>query len=304
MSTKMSTVMNAMELPNVRRPDERGGKFSEMFRVDNVIAKVIWELASKNPLWIFKAKEYQSSTNDQNVDVCTSISFVVHQGAEILGVIGREYMHNKGYVCKVSNERIDKSMSRGSAYRTDCPIKAIAKVTKMFKPNSVNEVVEKAIKEANSIVFHECQAKSRVKDQHNQKLQQGALDYVLKGGGYGAFIAYIHTLEISKSREALSNIAMLEVAKAELNTIEGIKDAMGTSKTALIIVDEGKYVVKIGADVQLYDDTTLPVDLRGKLGMLKLVNPKQFITDMGCRVNDEIFVVKLDEPNIVSQGEE
>lgn len=296
-------MMNAMELPNVRKPDESSSLVSTMFKVDNVIAKVIWELATKNPLWVFKAKEFQFRDNDQNVRVCTSISFEVCEGIKSLGFIGREYSYNKGYRVKITNDRIDKSMTRGSAYRTDDPIKAIAKVTKMFKSDSMNETVTKASKEAESIVFHERQSKLRNANNFQNALRESAMDYVIHGEGYKAYLAWVHTLEISKSREALRNIEMLEVAQAELSTIEGIKNAMGKSLTALIIIDEGKYVVKIGADVQLYDDTTLPMDLRGKLGMLKLVNPRQFITDTGCRVNDEIFVVKLDEPNIVSQGE-
>jgi hypothetical protein len=88
---------------------------------------------------------------------------------------------------------------------------------------------------------------------------------------------------------------MMQIATDELSTIEGIKTAMGAKKSALIVVDEGKYLVKINDNVQLYDDTTLPAEFRGKLGLLKLVNEKQFITDVGCRVNKEIYVLKLDE---------
>jgi len=60
-------------------------------------------------------------------------------------------------------------------------------------------------------------------------------------------------------------------------------------------VDEGKYLVKTDDNVQLYDDTTLPVKFREKLGLLKLVNEKQFVTDVGCRVSKEIYVLKLDK---------
>jgi hypothetical protein len=36
------------------------------------------------------------------------------------------------------------------------------------------------------------------------------------------------------------------------------------------------------------------VELRGKLGMLKLVEKEQMVTGIGCRVNDEIFVLILE----------
>ena len=291
--------MNAMELHNVRKPNTEGRQIDK-FAVDNVLAKVIWELAVKNPLWIFKASDFRTAYNDKDELVCKSISFAIYQNSAELGYIGREYNHNKGYLIKVSNARIDKSMVRGSAYRTDDSTKAIAKVNKMFKPMSVAEVIEKAVAEASNVVHHERNAKVRITNQYNNSIKDSAIDYVMHGEGFEAFIAWIATLEVSKSKEYNHNINMLANAQAELNTIEGIKNAMDV----LIIVDDGKYIVKIGADVQLYDDTTIPVDLRGKLGMLKLVNPKQFITDIGCRVSNEIFIVKLDEPNIVSQGEE
>jgi hypothetical protein len=54
-------------------------------------------------------------------------------------------------------------------------------------------------------------------------------------------------------------------------------------------------MVKIGQDVQIYDDNTLPESMRGKLGMLKLVEAEHFISSVGCRINDEIFVVLTEE---------
>jgi hypothetical protein len=74
------------------------------------------------------------------------------------------------------------------------------------------------------------------------------------------------------------------------------------NKTALVVKDTGKYLVKIGDNVELYDDNTLPVDMRMKLGMLKLVNDEQYITDIGCKVTSEIFVLLVDNLTNVSEG--
>jgi hypothetical protein len=62
-----------------------------------------------------------------------------------------------------------------------------------------------------------------------------------------------------------------------------------------VVKDGGKYLVKVGDDVQLYDDNSLPEIMRGRLGMLKLVEAEYFIEGVGCRVNDEVFVVLMDE---------
>jgi predicted Zn-dependent protease len=82
-----------------------------------------------------------------------------------------------------------------------------------------------------------------------------------------------------------------------MQTIEDAQKAFDNKhKHALIVLADGKYIVKVLDNVQLYDDTTLPHDLRGKLGMLKLVEAEQMVTGIGCRVSDEIFVV-LHESN-------
>jgi hypothetical protein len=70
-----------------------------------------------------------------------------------------------------------------------------------------------------------------------------------------------------------------------------VSTIVNAAKSTLIIVDGGKYLAQIGSDVQIWDDNTLPVELRGKLGLLKLVNNRQFVSDVGCRVEDDVFIV-------------
>ena len=43
------------------------------------------------------------------------------------------------------------------------------------------------------------------------------------------------------------------------------------------------------------NDSSLPNDVRMKLGMLKLVDDDQFIENIGCRVNSYTFVVTLEQ---------
>jgi len=44
------------------------------------------------------------------------------------------------------------------------------------------------------------------------------------------------------------------------------------------------------------------MDIRMKMGMLKLVNEEQYLTDIGCKVSDEIFVLLMDDLTNVSKG--
>jgi hypothetical protein len=121
----------------------------------------------------------------------------------------------------------------------------------------------------------------------------GLQNFYIEGPGVGIYKSYLHAdrPEDAKILTAMDKIAEL---KAEMMTIGSVKEKMGTSNTALVVLDEGKYLVKIMNDLQLYDDTTLPQDLRGKLGLLKLVQPNQFVSSAGFRVSDEVFVIDLE----------
>jgi hypothetical protein len=93
----------------------------------------------------------------------------------------------------------------------------------------------------------------------------------------------------------------VELLDTEMKTIERVQADFSKNKTALVVKDTGKYLVKVGDNVELYDDNTLPLDIRMKMGMLKLVNDEQYITDVGCKVTSEIFVLLVDLTN-VSEG--
>jgi hypothetical protein len=79
-----------------------------------------------------------------------------------------------------------------------------------------------------------------------------------------------------------------------MKTIEKVQEQFGNNKTALVVKDLGNYLVKIGDKVDLYEDNTLPQDICMKMGMLKLVQDEEYLTDIGCRVTSEIFVLLMD----------
>ena len=276
----MSTTNNPMDLPNVHAPEnkEAVGRHTVVTPLD----EVIWELALKNPMWTFKGAN--------NSKTMLLSSFTVSQSWETLGSIQRSYNNRTGrHGVEVLNHRLQ---TRDNVYRTADAAKAIAKIKKTFKPRSVLEIAAKSEEEADTVVRQEKHGKDRVVNKHKEEIKQKAIDYVIKGPGYALFLEYAKK---NDDASVANSLEMLAIASNELSTIQGVKDAMGAKKFALIVVDEGKYLVKINDNVQLYDDTTLPVEFREKLGLLKLVNEKQFVTDVGCRVSKEIYVLKLDK---------
>lgn len=281
-----------MTLPNVREPVTKNQYSGCRVTSQGFLDAVLWELALKNPTWVFKLGKPMESTDNYIV----ARSFTVHAGSEELGLVTVDYKGFAGgaggYNTMVSNERIAKSKKRGRFYSTSDPNKAIAMVKKMFKPLSTAELVAKAEDEAYMVLGQELAGLNRKVYRHSTELKEKAAAFVSNGPGLQLFLEHA---EQQKDKSVADTLSMIATTKAELATIEGVKNAMSTRRTALIVTDEGKYLVKALDNVQLYDDTTLPVEFREKLGMLKLVENRQVITDIGCRVSEEVFVVTLNE---------
>jgi hypothetical protein len=288
--------MNTLELNNVEI-STKGAKSikdtgRELKSVDKLIDPVVQRLAVLNPLWRFVVESvtYDNSTEPQSLK---ATDFQVMEAGEVLGTISKEY-HGRNYVIQISNERISKDRTRRGGYRTADADKAILKAKKMFFKLKPNERIEKAVKDASSVMSQQSRRKDREKHEHESNVRTAAYKFIM-GTGFPVFLEHIKTL--AESEQIKINKARTENDRigVEMLTIEKIKSQFENGKTALVIKDGGKYLVKIGDKIDLFDDNTLPDDMRGKLGMLKLVEAEQFVSDTGCRINDEVFVLVVEE---------
>ena len=276
--------MKTMELSNI--DTHKHGKVDE---VHQTINQVVYRLATLNPLWTFRVRDI--STTFQGVKV--AMGFDVLDQGERLGTIARTYRGNAN-VIGISNDRIAKGRSRGDTYHTEDAEKAILKAKKMFFRLKPDERITKAAKAATDVFTEQLWKRERIKSQEENTIQRAALDY-LKGSGLAHFLEYIGTQPPSISTPILKAVEKTEEVRGEMLTIETIRQRFEKEEVALVIKDSGKYLVKVRDNVQLYDDNTLPHEMRSKLGMLKLVEAETFLSNVGCRVNDEVFVLVLDE---------
>jgi hypothetical protein len=273
-----------MELSNI--DTHKHGKVDE---VHQTINQVVYRLATLNPLWTFRVRDI--STTFQGVKV--AMGFDVLDQGERLGTIARTYRGNLN-VIGISNDRIAKGRSRGDTYHTADAEKAILKAKKLFFRLKPDERIAQASKDATDVMSSQLWSRERIKAQEENTIQRAALDY-LKGSGLAHFLEYINTQPPSISTPILKAVEKVEEVRVEMLTIETIRQRFAKEETALVIKDSGKYLVKVRDNVQLYDDNTLPHEMRSKLGMLKLVEAETFLSNVGCRVNDEVFVLVLDE---------
>jgi hypothetical protein len=284
--------MNVLELNNVvlseKLQRERGIPKTD-YKLYRLMQEVLDKLAPLRPMWKFEitgAQNFSGNTPDV-------LKVEVSEYGEMLGTIHRAW-HASDYHLFISNDRIEEKMTRGSAYKTTSPEKAIAKIKKTFSRPSVNERVAKAEKLGEHIIDRQVSNMHRNIRDAKYNIHEAANKYVM-GEGWPLFLTYVETLPTVERDRLLKHIQARDNNAEEMLTIEAVQAKFRERKTALVIKDAGKYVVKIGDSVQIYDDNTLPLNLRGGLGLLKLVDAEHFLASIGCRVNEEVFIVLVNE---------
>jgi hypothetical protein len=283
--------MNTLELSNVVFNEELEKHRSKVVGVHPIIEPVVSRLATLNPLWTFVAMGRSYSMGD-NYKVS---DFVVKLDGEVLGTIGMSYMGSRGQVIAIANDRIGKGRQRSDSYRTQDAEKAVLMAKKMFGKMNPNERIQKAKDAAERVVTRASWNKERERNNHKGMVQGEMLRWA-ESKGYAMFLEFVEKEASNTTRNTISNsIEKLEVLDTEMKTIEKVQEQFGNNKTALVVKDLGKYLVKVGDKVDMYDDNTLPQDMRMKVGMLKLVEDEQYLTDIGCKVTSEIFVLLVDE---------
>ena len=277
--------MKTMELSNIDVPAKHG----KVEEVHGLIDPVICRLATLNPLWTFRVTDTTTKFGGDKV----ALVFDVLEQGEKLGTIARNY-RGGSHVIGISNDRIAKGRARGNTYNTTDADKAILKAKKMFYRLKPDERIAQATKDALLVMNEQAWNRDRSKSQYENTIRKAALDY-FHGDGFAHFMAYVKTQPPSVNAPILKAVEDIDRLKAEMLTIATVRDRFDKQETALVIKDSGKYLVKVLDNVQLYDDNTLPHEMRSKLGMLKLVEAETFLSSVGCRVNEEVFVLVLDE---------
>lgn len=306
--------MKAIELRNVVTSDEVSANIkartpaghTATFQVHRVLEKVVLTLATLKPTWRFEARNanrehvHDSIGNDTKEVRFHFTEFAVYEDGEMLGHFRKDYGRS-GEKILVHNERIMKGRERGNGYTTEKADKAIAKIKREFVRLSYKERVDKAEKEAGEYISNALyQHRGKAKD-YLRRVEGLAYAWVLDKG-FELFVAHMkNELPAHEYDAVLDAKRNADNFNMEVGVLENIRKRFGSKESALVIRDAGKYIVRIGDKVELHDDVTLPEALRGRLGMLKLVEKENFIENTGCRVSDEVFLVVLDPANNVTE---
>ena len=281
----------AMTLSNVVFSDKilQGRRKSDFdFVVEKPLNEIMWKVITENPTWEFRVPEHyghiKSSTADERARITVN-KFKVFKDGEEVGAIDRDYRYDAGgYIFSITSNTIRSERERVGAYRTKDAKKALAAIKKTFNPKSLNERMDDAYSEATRVISRQSSRK--------RGDQQSALHSLMPLMKAFAFVENTDAFKkYAINSGQAHNLAKLRETEAEMLTVTDIESKFKGAGSSLVLFTNGKYLVKTGDDIQVYDDNTLPVDMRGKLGMLKLVEPEQMIEGVGCRATTEVFVL-------------
>lgn len=247
--------------------------------VHEFMVPLINELTRRRPTWTFVSRSSSVSADT----VFHYARFQVRVGDETIGEIDmdtnwRDSTKSFEFDCR----QLRAKRSRGSSTRTKDLKKATKLITENFHPLSYGEHAHKAEQLTKQAAYRVQSSRRYSFSQLEAKARPEVMGFLRKH--WSEFIGSV--LDSKLQVELAGLLDAYDEAKAadEINT------TIGTKGTFVKLMDD-KYVVKrIGAnEVHVYTNQTLPNDLRGSMGALKLVTEGNLIPEIGVRGDEDTF---------------
>lgn len=240
-------------------------------------------LTASKPNWRFVIINTTTNHNDTER---IATKFSITEDGEALGNVAVHYKGSR-YRIQVSNDRISAKRDRATCYYTEDPLKAELAIRKNFFRQDKSERIDKAQSTITDVINSEANSKRWESSNARQKLMQYDGSFVLK-----------HMAQyLQEYPQQVPLYETYKTAKDHEKVVTTIKDAVDNNKHLLVVLDGTQYITAYKGRVDAFNDETLPYHMREKLGLLKLVNDKQMVSDVGCRIDATTFVLlQAEEP--------
>lgn len=285
-----------LQLENVEFPKENDRNGIEVVAtMDTFIAPLVEKLALAHPEWQFKSHHCRRYyTPNQTAEFTMVVERVqVVDKYEKLGEVGYDYT-SSGKRFYVSNHRTEKMRERGSGVKTIHLDKAFKHVEKFFGRMNHNEKLEQASQATIDAVYRVVIDTTYPMRSSWGLIEDRARDFVVDN--LEAFKNYMQS-NLANTRE-LGEASKLPELIAEHKGMQTLQDKVNKNEHILVLLDGMNYIVKHAGQVEVKTSEELPDYVRRGVGMLKLIEVKNAITNIGIRVEDNVFA--LLPPNNVS----
>ena len=285
--------------PNERPREGRMTNDKWPIEVDDMMKKLLVVLATKNPAWkfVFKNNRHSASTRWTREDIngestvayryLSLSSAYIFDGKEFLGAVSKVCGRSSVDAYYVENERVNKERERGSGATTKDMKKAIRLVEKMFGSKTVEERIDAVREDLANIVHHVNQDRSRKYEDTFKRATKGMRMYMLKNWGTLSKIA----LENGGDPQAIDSLLTV---RDEAVLAKGMYKCWQNESGRVVLIHGNDYVVRSKQEgeekrTHIYSQTDVPEDIKRGIGMLKLVDVKFYIENVGIRISENAF---------------
>lgn len=249
-----------------------------------ILTPLLDRLSKYHPDWVF----ISNNGYDEN-EIYTVSQYYVYKDKEYLGrftITSRDYSQ----VIYLDGPRIAAESMRGKGKKTGNVKKAIKLAEEYFRPTTTHEHL-RSLQTLTSNVVNAKLADARSKFQTEfRPLSDAVIAYALENWDTTKVALRERGLYVDDAvdfQELYNNNTAIERLAAAKNKAHGNG----------VWIDNGDYhVINFGTKNQaVYQSDTLPVRMKGKLGMLKLLSVGDVLPDVGARLTQTGFFIVGEE---------
>lgn len=238
---------------------------------------IIKEVARRHPDWVISS----------NAPIEARRFTVYYKGDtnRALGDINEDYKYTNGErrrLFVIDNWRISEMRQRGSGIQTGKPREALKAVEKYFFPLTDQENIDHAFKHAHHLIYaHAAETRGTV-EASIRRMHQPMMTFAHKH-----WDKFLDSLDVKEKEQALDLLKHQQLS----NAAKALYHEIDSRKCLTVYLSGGKYTVQQGEVLQEYESETLPEHIKTKVGLLKLVENKQVVPEVGVRV-DNLYVIR------------
>lgn len=249
-----------------------------------LLEPIIYELAVKNPSWMFTETNVGSSGENGLAHVR---AFAVTDDKDNkLGSIelARNYgrRSTSAWVFEITNKRISQSRERGYAVSTANPKVALKTINKYFGPPNLTEKLEAAATNASHGVYSAAVITRENHDKARRQIQPAVSAYVRAN--------WAQVLDSMKDSDR-AVAETIPAIKDDLTALDGLLTQIKARQHLTVLIEGDTYITHDGGTTQTYGTDDLPTSIKVNVGLLKLMEIGKPAADIGIRVSDTTFVL-------------
>jgi hypothetical protein len=212
--------------------------------------------------------------------------FKVMHKREELGKIRVDHWCRTGERFWIENFRINAQKERGRGFKTKHQDKAMKFVSKFFGTRNTEELMEEAEKTAD-----------HVRGNINSNLNMDVRRLWMTLDDYAGMYMVKNWDSFNEWLKGFADPSVMEVAnkypetQTRMEEAQKINDLINAGKVWLVSIRDSDYIVKVKGQVSIMASEELPAMVRRNLGMLKLVQDRELITNVGIRANETTYYV-------------